>query len=298
VRDASVRMRKNGSKIEHTLGRQSSFAFAALIVVLSFPFVSAAGQLNPKSARGKKVLYVYNMTKLEELRQAVPAHAIVDGSPATPQKLARIEIERNNDNKVIAFLESLGFVVTSADEKSPVETTQGTDLILISESVDAVEIGAKYRDVPIPLITFENDLLPFLEMTGHKIDVDTGTLGQHDPNGPQERFVEIVDAPHPLAAGLTAGQQNVLDDDAFKMNWGKPWPGGIVIATLRGEPEKAAIFAYEKGASMHYGFLAPARRLSFFLFSNTFEHLRPEGVALFRAALLWAVSPPGICQSG
>jgi hypothetical protein len=45
-------------------------------------------------------------------------------------------------------------------------------------------------------------------------------------------------------------------------------------------------------ATMNGEFLAPARRVSFFLWQDTFDQLRPEGLALFRAAVLWAVSPP------
>ena len=159
------------------------------------------------------------------------------------------------------------------------------DLIVISESVDALDIGTKYRQVPVALLTFENDLLGELGMTGLKNGRDTGT----DDN---QRFLWMVNAPHPLSAGLAAGLQNVLADENLKMNWGKPGLGAITIATLRGEPDKAAIFAYEKGATMNGESLAPARRVSFFLWQDTFEQLRPEGVALFRAAVLWAVTPP------
>jgi hypothetical protein len=49
------------------------------------------------------------------------------------------------------------------------------------------------------------------------------------------------------------------------MSWGKPGLGATIIATLYGQPEKAAIFAYEKGATMDYEALAPARRVMFFL---------------------------------
>ena len=122
-------------------------------------------------------------------------------------------------------------------------------------------------------------------MTGLKSGRDYGT-------DDEQRFIWLVNAPHPLAAGLAAGLQNVLGDEHCKMNWGRPGLGAVTIATLRGEPEKAAIFAYEKGATMNGEFLAPARRVSFFLWQDTFNQLRPEGLALFRAAVLWAVSPP------
>jgi hypothetical protein len=257
----------------HRLLRVSP-AITLAILALSLP--ASAAKLDPNVAHGKKVLYVYNQTKLEQARAA---------NPPNPTRLALIETQRANDKRVIAFLESLGFVVTGANESSSVDAAKGEDLILISESVDALDVGAKYRDVPVPLITFENDLLPFLGMTGQKNDVDTGTKEK-------QRLVWLVNAPHPLAAGLTPGFQNVLDDENVRMNWGKPTPAAITIATIPGESDKAAIFAYEKGATMNWEFLAPARRVSFFLYSDTFEHLRPEGIALFRAALLWAVSSP------
>jgi hypothetical protein len=151
--------------------------------------------------------------------------------------------------------------------------------------VDAVDVGTKYRYVTIPLLTFENDLLGELGMTDLKNGRDYGT-------DDDQRFIWLVNAPHPLAAGLSAGIQNVLTDEHCKMNWGKPGLGAVTIATIRGDPAKATIFAYERGATMNGEFLAPARRVSFFLWQDTFDQLRPEGLALFKAAALWAVSPP------
>jgi hypothetical protein len=242
------------------------------------PLPACAASTDPAVAQGKHVLYVYNQTKLESAMAAVPP-------PADPKRIPTLEKWRSNDRKVIAYLESLGFVVTGTNESSPIEAAKGKDLIVISESVDALDIGTKYRQVPVALLTFENDLLGELGMTGLKSGRDTGT----DDN---QRFLWMVNAPHPLSAGLAAGLQNVLADENLKMNWGKPGLGATTIATLRGEPDKAAIFAYERGATMNGEALAPARRVSFFLWQDTFEQLRPEGIALFRAAVLWAVAPP------
>ncbi len=229
------------------------------------------------SAQGRRLLYVYNQTKLERVRAAVPADE--------PAHLALIEAQRRNDEAVIAWLQSLAFTVTRADESSPLAVAQNHDLVVVAESSDALDIATKYRTLAVPLLTFENDLLPDLGMTGQKSGRDYGT-------DEEQRFVCIINAPHPLAAGLAAGNQNVLVDHHFKMNWGRPVAGAIVIGTLRGEPDKAAIFAYEKGATMDAGFLAPARRVSFFLWADTFEQIRPEGLALFKAALQWASGKP------
>jgi hypothetical protein len=247
------------------------------ILVISSPATGWAATVNPNAARGKMLIYVYNQTKLEKARSA---------QPSDPKRIAQLESWRKNDEDAMQFLRSLGFTVTGANEATPAEDARTQDLIIISESVDAIDVGTKYRYVTIPLLTFENDLLGELGMTALKNGRDYGT-------DDEQRFIWLVNAPHPLAAGLAAGIQNVLTDEHCKMNWGKPGLGAVTIATLRGDPEKAAIFAYEKGATMNGEFLAPARRVSFFLWQDTFDQMRPEGLALFKAAVLWAVSPPG-----
>ncbi len=267
-------IRRAGSRL-HT--RACALGLGLVAALCLVPGAAQAQALGPDAARGKTVLYVHNMTKLEAARKA---------EPVDPKRIAALETWRRNDAKAMDYLRSLGFKVAAADETAPAEASNGKDLIVISESVDAVNVGTKYRSTPVPLITCENDLLGELEMTGLKNGTDYGT----DDN---QRFVWLVNAPHPLAAGLAAGIQNVLLDEHFKMNWGKPALGAVTIATLRGEPGKAAIFSYERGATMNGEFLAPARRVSFFLWQDTFEQMRPEGVSLLRAAVLWAVTPPG-----
>jgi hypothetical protein len=258
--------------------RSLRIAIGALLLAAQalVPGLAHAGAVREDAARGKTVLYVHNMSKLEGARLA---------QPVDPKRIAALETWRRNDQKAMDYLKSLGFRVVGVDEAAGPEVVAGKDLVIISESVDALNVGTKYRNTPVPLITFENDLLGELGMTGLKNGTDYGT----DDN---QRFLWLVNAPHPLAAGLSAGIQNVLLDEHFKMNWGKPGLGAITIATLRGEPDKAAIFAYERGATMNWEFLAPARRVSFFLWQDTFEQMRPEGLGLFRAAVLWAVSPP------
>jgi hypothetical protein len=235
-----------------------------------------AAAVDQSAGHGKRALYVYNRSKLEKARGA---------EGVDPKRVAQLEAWRKNDEDAMGFMRSLGFTVTPASESTPVEAARAQDLVVISESVDAVDVDAKYRYVPVPLVLFENDLLGVLGMTALKNGRDYGT-------DEEQRFIWLVNAPHPLAAGLAAGMQNVLTDEHCKMNWGKPGLGATTIATLLGEPDKAAIFAYEKGATMNGEFLAPARRVSFFLWQDTFDQLRPEGLALFKSAVLWAVSPP------
>jgi hypothetical protein len=138
----------------------------------------------------------------------------------------------------------------------------------------------------VPLLTWENDLLDDLAMSGKRHDVDFGEVEK-------ERYLWLVNAPHPVSAGLPAGVANVFRKQA-PMSWGKPGLGASIIATIYGQPEKAAIFTYEKGATMDYEALAPACRAMFFMDNDSFANLSAAGVRLFDAAIDWAAAQPAI----
>jgi hypothetical protein len=210
-------------------------------------------------------------------------------APAAPTGTARrvlLVVQRSGphlavDDKVRQRLEARGYVVTLADQDASPSGAAGADLVVISSTVAAKDVQPGWRAVGVPLLTWENDLLDDLGMTGKRHDVDFGEV-------PKERYLWLVNAPHPLSAGLPAGVVNVHQKQAA-MSWGRPGLGATVIATVYGQPEKAAIFGYEKGATMDYETLAPARRVMFFLDNDTFVDLSPAGLALFDAAIDWAV---------
>ncbi|SAL30320.1 hypothetical protein AWB64_02667 [Caballeronia sordidicola] len=193
--------------------------------------------------------------------------------------------DREEDDKVRAHLEERGMIVTMVDQTSPASAAAGQDLVVISSVVSARDmVGTSFRDVPLPLLTWESDLFDSLRFTGQKKGEDFGTLEK-------EHYINVVNAPSPLAGGVPAGKRWVYPRDG-EMGWGKPAPGATVIATVPGEPDEAVLFAYEKGATMDYDFIAPARRVAVFLGNRTFEKLSADGTTLFDAALDWAVSAP------
>ena len=159
-------------------------------------------------------------------------------------------------------------------------------LVIISSTVAAKNVHPGWRQLAAPLLTWENDLLDDLAMTGKRSGADYG-------EAEKERYLWLVNAPHPLSAGLPAGAANGYVKQA-PMSWGKPGLGAATIATLYGQPEKAAIFGYEKGATMDYESLAPARRIMFFLDNASFTNLSEAGLRLFDAAVDWAA---GECAS-
>lgn len=186
------------------------------------------------------------------------------------------------DEKIRTHLVSRGFSVNVLNQDAPASAAASANLVILSSTVAAKSVGSGWRQFPVPLLTWENDLLDDLAMTGKRHDSDYG-------EAPRERYLWLVNAPHPVAAGLPAGAVNVYQKQAG-MSWGKPGLGASIIATLYGQPEKAAIFTYEKGATMDYEWLAPARRVMFFLGNETFGNLSDAGVKLFDAAVDWAVA--------
>jgi hypothetical protein len=189
------------------------------------------------------------------------------------------------DAKAQEHLAALGFIVTFADQRDPVTVADGKDVIVISSGVSAHVIEGKYKSAPVGIVTWESYMLPHVGMTGKKEETDFGTREG------KLRYLWMVQAPHPLSAGLSAGLLNVMQK-GVPMNWGRPGPGAIVIATLPGELDKSPFFAYEKGATMDGENLAPARRVMIFLDNTTFPGLNEAGLKLFDAAVLWAAGHP------
>lgn len=190
------------------------------------------------------------------------------------------------DEAIRQHLTRRGWAVTMAGQDAAPQAAQGMALVIISSTVAAKNVHPGWRQLAAPLLTWENDLLDDLAMTGKRSGADYG-------EAEKERYLWLVNAPHPLSAGLPAGAANVYVKQA-PMSWGKPGLGAATIATLYGQPEKAAIFGYEKGATMDYETLAPARRVMFFLDNASFTNLSESGLRLFDAAVDWAA---GECAS-
>ena len=186
------------------------------------------------------------------------------------------------DQKIAAHLGTRGYSVRLLDQAQSPEAVGDADLVVISSSVSSKQVASGWRYLAKPLLTWENDLLDDFAMTGKRHDVDFG-------EAEKERYLWLVNAPHPIAAGLPAGVTNVYGKQAA-MSWGKPGLRAAIIATLYGQPEKAAIFAYERGATMDYESLAPARRVMFFLNNDTFGNLSAAGSSLFDAAVDWTAN--------
>jgi hypothetical protein len=255
--------------------------------VLAFALAAAAlataKGVPDHDAGSTRLLYIMNVHNLEMAKAEVPLDATL---------VKRLQKTADNDRKVVERFRSLHFVVTVADEHPTTDVISGADLIVISNSVNARQMAGRYASLNIPIVTWASDLYPVLHMTGNVAGQDygtTGTVGGKDG----DRFTSIVNAPHPLAGGLSPDAiQDLYSDNEFITNWGKPSLGAINIAVIEGYPDKRLVFAYEKGASMAGEVLAPARRVAYFVNTEDFGELQPAGLALLDAAVLWASRSP------
>jgi hypothetical protein len=242
-----------------------------------------------------------SMSRLFSFRTIIAMAMMAAGTMAAPAMAAapailfigRADVPKGSaDPQAIEHLRSRGNLVTVVDRPEgyadALKDACRYDLVIISSTIRSRDFLPGFRDIRVPLLTWENDILDDLRFTGRYKDHDFGEVEK-------EHYLWVVNAPHPLAAGQPAGTGTLYDRDQ-PMGWGKPGLGAAIIATLPGQPDKAAIFGYERGATMDYDFLAPARRVFLPLNNDTFGQLNADGTALFDAATAWALQDGHRCK--
>ncbi len=179
-------------------------------------------------------------------------------------------------------LELLGLNVTvkSATSASTSDAS-GKGLIVISSTVNSGDVGSKFTNVAVPVLTWESYLLDDLKMTDDDAQEDYGQNASYNS-------LTITDPTHPLSAGLS-GNVQVLTSGHY-MRWGWTTKASAAkVAKVAGQEEWYGIFGFDKGAAMDNGFAAPERRVSLFLDDVTPAMLTAQGEQLFDAAIEWAI---------
>ncbi|MEM8960140.1 MAG: PKD domain-containing protein [Acidobacteriota bacterium] len=184
------------------------------------------------------------------------------------------------DTAVQTRLESLGYVVDviQAAASTTADAT-GKALVAISSTVNSNQVNTKFRDVPVPVLTWEAWLYDDMGMT----PAGRGTGYNVIAN---QVSITISDPSHPLAAGLSGAVSFVPGTTSLR--WGAPVAGSEIAATLSGDPSKATVFGFDTGAQL-LGLTAPARRVGVPFFDESAASFTGDGWALFDAAVAWAV---------
>ena len=221
------------------------------------------------------------------------------------------EGEASDDPLVKKHLESMGLIVTAASDSDPAAKADGEDLVVISSTANARILPTSYRDLALPVFTWNANLYPTMRMTGGQLHRD------FDVVEPVQAFARSYSVLYGYGVnteseiGRTVGLKSQLFGTLYlrpgTATWGRPTVAATVICNFEGDPREAGIFTYEKGSSMFAGFVAPARRVGFYLGSSNFHFLTavygppaqdPElrdwyiGLKLFDASIRWALSPP------
>lgn len=217
----------------------------------------------------------------------------------------------SDDPLVQKHFQSMGFIVTMAKDTDPASAANGEDLIVISSTANAHVLQKKYADTPIPVFTWNTYSYPEMYMTGPHLHTD------YEVVDPTLFFARSFSELYAFGAGNKSeiGEAVGLKPQLFgtlylrpgTVGWGRPVAGATIVANFEGDPGKAGVFAYEKGATMYNEFVAPARRVGFYMSDANFHLLTavygppaadPDlrdwylGLRLFDAAVRWAVSPP------
>jgi hypothetical protein len=219
--------------------------------------------------------------------------------------------EPNDDSLVGQHLRQLGFIVRTVDAAAPQSVADGASVIVLSSTAEAHALGAKYADSPVPIFTWNTYDYPNLGLTGPVLHRDFEVIDptQHYPDSFSVLYAYGANLTSQIsrAVGLRPQLFGTLYLEPQTAGWGRPGPGGTVIADFKGLRSHAAVFTYERDASLANGDAAPARRVAFYLGSDDFHLLTAVygpaardpnmrrwaiGLKLFDTALRWAASPP------
>jgi hypothetical protein len=199
---------------------------------------------------------------------------IVGGTPPLAASTA--------DGRIVAELQKpgLNYTVVVKNQSSAVTAdATGKDLILISSTVSAGTVGTKFRDVAVPVISWETALYAPMNMTD-------GSISSNNGAGTAATAITIGTPAHPLAAGYS-GSVTVFTTTQ-PLAYGTPGSSAIKVAALGTSTTKFVSFAYESGTSM-VGLTAPARRMGFFFDNANPLQTTPAGWNLFLAAVRWSI---------
>jgi hypothetical protein len=160
----------------------------------------------------------------------------------------------------------------------------GKQLVIVSSSVTSGDVNTKFRDVPIGVVNWEQALWD---------DFQLATAGGGNPAAQTDIIIRPENASHPLAAGLPAGTHTVYSSPQTISAGGTSLGlGAIHVAdTTTGLP---AIVGYETGGLLADATPAAGRRVGIFYENTALDAANPTGLALFDAAVGWALVPePG-----
>lgn len=224
---------------------------------------------------------------------AAAANAQGSAPPSTVSFVVGDTTLNSGDQTILNTLVGHGHTVVLHDDNGiSVAATAGSDAIVISSTASSSQIQATFKQDLRPVIVWESGLYDDFGMTGLQENVDFGfEFGVAE--------IELVAANSPIGDGLALGPITVtggLEDTA----WGVPGGSAVVVATVLGNPDRAAIFIYGQGAELADGNPAAGKRAGFFGDDDSASVWAADGLLLFEQVVEWALvdtpAPPAIIE--
>lgn len=258
------------------------------------------------------------------------ALALLSSTGTAPAaKIAYVHDGQNKRDtvKFIKILQAQGHDVTviatppAANVLTAAEfAAQGYQLLIADENISSGNVGNKWRNPPIPVITWEGFLYSGNRsalnadsgLTGGTYNTAADAAAQNGGAGADYgqvinlTAIEIVNPNHPLAAGLPAGLVNVFDPNFVPSDPSEGsgvitfvgnrtlTPGAVAVATVPGFPNGYAIMAVDAGVQNADGTTTQARWVHL-PWNDTDPNRRvmiEPSFFLFEAAVAWALGLP------
>ncbi len=227
----------------------------------------------------------------QQLPQLAAAAALVPLAPLPPDTRIALLVHHPaeltpGDTAVVAHLEARGATVTvlgtaAGSTPNPAQVAASHDLLLVSSSIRGLDTAAGYAQTATPLIFWEPRLL------------EATQLAHWGGTRPEQTDIRIVDAEHPITAGVPPnGRLRVVRrPDTFSVAYPPTGPGVQVLAKhlFGGDP---ALLVAEGGAELLNGQLARARTVFLFWRHDTFHRSTGNAVRLFDRVVDWALGLP------
>jgi hypothetical protein len=181
-------------------------------------------------------------------------------------------------------LQALGYTVTiKSASAAAFGDSLGKALVFISSTGASTATADKFAFTDTPVISDEAFVFDDMNLTGPTANVDYGNVSG-------QTQINVAAANHPLAGGLSGVV--TFAPAAGTINFGVPSINAVRVGLLVSDPNRAAVFGYERGVTMANGSAAQARRVGLYLFDSTAANLTLEGWTLFDAAVAWAAASP------
>lgn len=197
-------------------------------------------------------------------------------------------INNTTDGTIFNYITSLGYGLEYIKDSNTTSSSWvGRPFVFISDSCSAPNLGTKFLNATCGVILQERNSFPAMKFHTNN--------GQNAGSETQVR-ITAAGAAHPISGGTPAGVTTIFSSTQalnVSSSSGSFGPGVVLVAERVSNSNQRAIFAYDTGAQMTTGFIAPGRRVATFISSNatTIANLTTAAQNMFNATLSWVYTP-------